>query len=148
MTDLEMTRLCAEAMGIEVGRMLQADLWVSYDEDAPAGFSFYAPLRDDAQAMALVKRFGLTVRADVDICGIEDGGDWIVYCCDPRRWQNADKGVYLPQTARIGSFDLNRAIVECVAKMQRSSGGQGTPPDNAEAKSTTHPRSALPEEPK
>lgn len=92
MTDLEMTRLCAEAVGIE----LVADnevLWVAGFVDAVE----YDPLTDDAQAMELVKKLGLTVSQDPDGC-------WHVmtlYCDGPQ-----------------SAADLNRAIVECVARMQ------------------------------
>ena len=47
MTDLELTKLCAEAMGIEISPVRHGD----------GDFSLYDPLHDDAQAMALVKKF-------------------------------------------------------------------------------------------
>jgi hypothetical protein len=98
MTDLEMTRLCAEAMFDPLE-------WEQRLFD-------YDPLHDDAQAMALVKKFGLTCDPANDVppyapwrvCALPVGGeDWndIV---------NAD------------SDDLNRAIVECIAKMHRAIG--------------------------
>jgi hypothetical protein len=63
----------------------------------------YDPISNDSQAMWLVKKLGLTVgqtelRNDADWVVISRGGD----TC-------ADK-------------DLNRAIVECVAKMQKAKG--------------------------
>jgi hypothetical protein len=110
MTDLEMTKLCAEAMGLElklhdvVGHEAiwlhrvydQADTMLSH-------WTTYMPLHDDAQAMALVKKFAL-------ICAPSYPGLWHVefYAGENKSWYAAD---YL---------DLNRAIVECVAKMQAS----------------------------
>jgi len=85
MTDLEMTRLCAEAMGFE-----------PYADQPPYN---YDPLYDDAQAMALVKKFGVALYQGETGCWYAD----------------------LPGFAmRVRSLDLNRAIVECVAKMQES----------------------------
>lgn len=103
MTDLELKKLCAEA------------LWGPDKVRSPTtgtdknccyffnGFDFgaeYDPLNDDAQAMALVKKFQL----NVNWCG-----DWEV----------------TPQGAGSGeSLDLNRAICECVAKMQAAEDGK------------------------
>ena len=93
MTDLEMTKLCAEAMGyeaIETGALSSPYILVREP------YGRYHPLHDDAQAMALVKRFDLTLD--------KHGSSW---------W-NVEH--------ILGSLamhkDLNRAIVECVAKMQ------------------------------
>lgn len=84
MTDLEITKLCAEAMG--------------YDKTDPLGVALvYDPLHDDAQAMAMVKKFKLDCFENLD----EEG--WIV---------DAGDGVHTKH------IDLNRAICECVAKMQ------------------------------
>jgi hypothetical protein len=97
MTDLEMTKLCADAMGIKV--VFAAGRWYinSYWEDC------YSPLDLDDHAMALVKRFKLHTFTNLD-------GDRDVWVClddyDNRNHGNAS--------------DLNRAIVECVAKMQAS----------------------------
>lgn len=120
MTDLEITRLCAEAMGwkylgpvgvnvpqgmrpIEVEKKYPGQLWcLSGSNDwwkDPEGNnvcghcqSIPAPLHDDAQAMALVKRF------KVHIGWTKDG-----------------------KIAKAGfheDADLNRAICEYVAAMQ------------------------------
>jgi len=99
MTDLEMTRLCAEVMGIDTSKgYLSAGMCLHCDE---YGLD-YDPLHDDAQAMALVKRLKLLVNngvgeASTDVWHVQtqDDKDEVVQC------QN-----------------LNRAIVECVAKMQ------------------------------
>mgnify|MGYP001617981049 CR=1 FL=1 len=89
MTDLEMTKLCAEAMGLEI-------FWAeALPITAPKGCP-YDPLHDDAQAMALVKKFHIAL-------GWNDPG-WGAFGQHDKRWVN--------------NPDLNRAIVECVAKMQ------------------------------
>lgn len=116
MTDLEMTKLCAEA----------AEVWKIAHEWYPtmtldATFKgveirgdacylvptnpmrqdpkIYQPLHDDTQAMALVKKFTLHIsRSDKW---------WIAFCPN-----GADSGF------TGDNPDLNRAIVECVAKMQ------------------------------
>ena len=90
MTDLEITRLCAEAMGWEVFEE-GGNLWER------AGLVIYRPLHDDAQAMALVKKFRLSIGTDAD--------QWYLVLPDyPYKETN--------------HADLNRAICECVAKMQ------------------------------
>ena len=96
MTDLEMTRLCAKAMG-GIYRVDENDcLWT---RNYASGWSAYRPLHDDEQAMALVKK----LRLKIEYQGLPSGANWHVassmYCCNA---------------------DLNRAIVECVAKMQSS----------------------------
>jgi len=92
MTDLEMTRLCAEAMGYR-GEGI-SDHWGGLPIFA-SEIGAYDPLHDDAQAMALVKQFGLQLHQRFD-------GTWLV------TWR--------PLEAERKS--LNRAIVECVAEMQ------------------------------
>jgi len=99
MTDLEMTKLCAEAMGIRV-----------WKETKPGGFSRYRdemkhsynPIHNDAQAMALVKRFGLSIS-----------------------WPKGQVVTVMSLETRFAeSKDYNRAIVECVAKMQQAKAGR------------------------
>ena len=99
MTDLEMTRLCAKAMGYTDFRNHGRDeirFACSVAELRPP----YNPLHDDAQAMALVKKFKL------DAYGRD--GHWDVWLVgtrfDDRHFAYSD--------------NLNRAIVECVAKAQ------------------------------
>lgn len=103
MTDHEMTRLCAEAMGYEI-------------DDGPSngggvgntGFDmlgravldwhngkFFAPLQDDADAMALVKKYATEI------------------------WKGRSEWrVAIDERFLTVSADLNRAICGCVAKMQ------------------------------
>lgn len=58
----------------------------------------YDPLHNDEQAMALVKKFRLSV-------GPGDGADWTV-------WDNDNSAV-----EQANNPNLNRAIVECVANL-------------------------------
>lgn len=97
MTDLEMTKLCAEAM--DVAMITGNTIWSSD----------YDPLHDDAQAMAMVKKFRLSI-----ISGIE-GGYKVMQWRGDLIHKNAG---YIYMT----DLDLNRAIVECVAKMQTEKG--------------------------
>ena len=95
MTDLEMTKLCAEAMGAS------SDTEVVPDGDG-GYWALYNPLHDDAQAMALVKKFKLALSAP------SDGGHELWVCRKP--WDHSgDYGF---------GVTPNRAIVESVAKMQ------------------------------
>ena len=109
MTDLELTWLCAEAMdvvykgGIPSVAEKRHLCWpecFDFQEGEHGGPVRYDPLHDDAQAMALVKKFGLFLGRFKD-------GHW---CVDP-----PDQA---EQLCSFRSTDLNRAIVECVAKMK------------------------------
>ena len=98
MTDLEMTRLCAEAMGYHIeGEGTRA---IKVREHWPA----FDPLFDDAQAMALVKKCDLRIWKDPYL--------------HPEKWSVCR---FMAKGDEIFSnADLNRAIVECVAKMQKA----------------------------
>ena len=114
MTDLEITRLCAEAMGLNNVKSARKEIFgnVMQFVDEPIDKSdcviyihqdgypiIYNPLHDDAQAMALVKKF----RLHTGFQSFEN------------RWGClAQNGI----TATYNS-DLNRAICECVANMQK-----------------------------
>jgi len=101
MTDLEATRLCAKAIGGRydthpdgIGRFIPS---TAHPAQNIFAFDRYDPLHDDAQAMALVKRFSLDIEAPYIgqpnwMVAHENGGG-----CDP---------------------DLNRAIVMCVATIR------------------------------
>jgi len=108
MTDLEMTRLCAEAVGygqcgatndgkIEVVSI--GENYVPRNDGLLSRPIVYDPLNDDAQAMALVKK--------LNISPTRGAYGWIV-------WPSLDNGECALNK------DLNRAIVECVAKMQEA----------------------------
>ena len=101
MTDLEMTKLCENAMGLdstkEDARRKRLDgAWRTYQETE------YDPLYDDAQAMALVKKFDLHIGKTLRTPA-QPRGSWFV--------SRTDK-------FEVVNDDINRAIVECVAKMQ------------------------------
>lgn len=111
MDDLQATRLCAEAMGINVE---DVDIDTSYDGKfgpwpALSSGSLYDPLDDDAQAMALVY--------------------WLISNGHHVAFETATKG-----TSRIGVCDsivdaitdqqsVRRFIVYCVAAMQEAKNG-------------------------
>lgn len=95
-TDEEMVKLCAEAMGFEV----YEDRGGLHHQTAPrdlSGGKRYDPLHDDAQAMALVKKFAVqTEKVGSNWHAVIEGG-----------WYGMDES-------------LNRAICECVAKMKET----------------------------
>ena len=101
MTDLEITKLCAEAMDVLVEEEYWAGIGAKvlvtseWDENYQCRCR-YDPLHNDDQAMALVKKFTLQVWMPVN-------GVWEAI------W---------PHHAKARSESINRAIVECVAKMQ------------------------------
>ena len=103
MTDLEMTKLCAEAMGLR-----QAPIRPIPPPPAPqmcalrvspgkkADFWYY-PLHNDAQMAALVKKFRLSLDFDDEL---DPTGVWVVQ---------------YGYTTQTSSPDLNSAVVEYVA---------------------------------
>jgi hypothetical protein len=104
MTDLEMTKLCAEAMGrrIEWIRGFDGAVFV-YDPQDPIIQEDYDPLHDDAQVMALVKKFEIAIWLGEDHVWFTS----IEVSRPPKEWE-----------VRSSNKALNHAIVECVAKMQ------------------------------
>ena len=97
MTDLEITRLCAEAM--EWGYEL--DEHGGYYDSEGSSRSYW-PLFDDAQAMALVKKLELGVSPmAAKVLG------WEAICWKENKAEH-----------RVVHESLNRAICECVANMQ------------------------------
>src|ERR1700674_3141426 len=110
MTDLEMTKLCAEPMGFEYyPQAYSAGLTAWWIDKGNKDWCFYDPLDDDAQAMALVKKFSLLIFKP---------RNWQVVVAE--QWNNGPPGISIGnRTDALGeSDDLNRAIVKCVAKMQ------------------------------
>jgi hypothetical protein len=96
MTDLELVRACAEAMGHTdithyTGRIYARD---------SEGLRVFDPIHDDAQAMALLKRFPIAI-------SVLRGGGWTLACDATGAWASYT--------------DLNRGICECVAKMWEAS---------------------------
>ena len=132
MTDIEITKLCAEAMGWKhlgaVGILPlpgenkgdyanradklnlpwcysnQNDWWVDPEGRRVCGpcEMNLDPLHDDAQAMALVKKLQLSIAEPRAGCG------WGVYRHDALRQQTSEHA------------DLNRAICLCVASMEKA----------------------------
>lgn len=104
MTDLEITKACAEAMEIPVqvvsAPALGGGSWLRRT-DVHSGRRLYDPLHDDGEAMALVKKFGLFISRLADT--------WYVDSSDGRDAESADH-----------KDNLNRAICECVAKLQQA----------------------------
>jgi hypothetical protein len=100
MTDLDMTALCAEAItGVKpiIGSLTPGGeqfVWLESGEG-------YDPLHDDAQAMALVKKFELVI--------LPSQGVWRV-----------DFQLLSQSAGAARSDNVNRAIVECVAKMEKA----------------------------
>jgi hypothetical protein len=105
MDDLTATRLCAEAMGLTVNPVALHGHVLGYSLPMrPTGFSdAYDPLDNDAQCMALVKKFTLSIDSE-----IADGNGYGVSYSAP--------GFYVAHT------DLNHAVVYCVAAMQAAKG--------------------------
>jgi hypothetical protein len=104
MTDLEAIKLCAKAMGGRydthpdgIGRFIPS---TAHPLQNIFAFDRYDPLHDDAQAMALVKRFRLRINSLTEAL-------WCVET-DPREDDPKD---YV-------HADLNRAIVYCVATLR------------------------------
>ena len=94
MDDLTITRLCAEAMGIDFSKGYAS---ITCKECEEYGVP-YNPLHDDAQAMALVKKFRIHLNYGWD------------------KW-HASHGY---ENSFGESRDLNRAICECIAKMEKA----------------------------
>lgn len=99
MDDSTIVRLCAEAMGRRVDESLVRSVNYAY----ALSHSGYDPLRDDAQAMALVKRFRLDI--------LDLRGAWSV------RYSNDDNA---EDWCMGNDADLNRCICECVASLQQA----------------------------
>lgn len=111
LNDLEITKLCAEAMGYQ--EYPPKAHWTEDDRKffnvrGWAGLpSVFDPLHDDAQAMELVKKFHILIMPGIRTP--KGRGPWHAEIRSP------DLDAY--------SDDLNRAICESVAKMQRGGGG-------------------------
>lgn len=105
LSDLEMVKACAEAMGavdVRESELVPGVCMANFSKDRN-DTRRYDPLHDDAQAMALVKRF--KVSCTFFAAGVLDNSVDIFYCADDELGEHAE-----------GS-DLSRAIVTCVARM-------------------------------
>ena len=103
MTDIEITIACAKAfygkaVRTEVNGALYVEPWDS------AETILHDPLHDDAQALALVKKFELLIGRNTNMLTKVEA--WGVTCGN-------EKGDFEAESA-----DLNRAICLCVAKAQ------------------------------
>jgi len=100
MKDFEINRCCAEAMKLDpaVHAGISDNAWVSVEIQINGVWMPYDPLHDDAQAMALVKKFWLTIYGDP--------AEWYVESFD--------------DSVSASGSDLNRAICKCVAKMHKA----------------------------
>ena len=103
MTDLEMTRLCAEAMGLSP--RVFSDSTEPHDKEykwvTTLAGERWNPLQYDAQAMELVKKLRLNIFTL---------GPHKVWHVEPDDREDDS----------VEGKDLNRTIVECVARMQAS----------------------------
>lgn len=99
MTDLEMVKRCAEKMGWSEFNVDHTGKLIVWNCPQASTVTFYDPLHDDAQAMALVKKLRLDIDSGFDSSDESEG------------WSVCGTG----STAK--NADLNRAIVECVAKL-------------------------------
>ena len=109
MTDFEITKRCAEAMELPPAEERNGVIYCGgFDtrgfagQRGRAGGLRYNPLHDDAQAMALVKKLGLSLSRS------NRNNSWNVWL-----------STFKPKT-QINQIDLNRAICECVAKMRQT----------------------------
>lgn len=112
MTDLEIIRMCAKAMkiplyypfGKEAAFYRWTGTWSERDTSDDGGaLKVYDPLHDDAQAMALVKKFDMAIGRALSPIKGWGAGIWSKdnHCTD-----------------YVICADLNRAICECCARMQ------------------------------
>lgn len=98
-TDLEIVRLCAEAMGLEPLAVYGMDVVIG----ATPNRYVFRPLHDDGQAMALL--YWLSFECEI----IVSSGEF--HCNSEEHKMEEIYGI-------TSNADLNRAICECVAKMQ------------------------------
>lgn len=118
LSDLEITKLCAEAIGyehinVENRRGIGTDtgIWVGYSSEGD--MSIYDPLRNnafgDAQCFALMKRFAHSMDKNPEYLG----GEYFVSMSNGNT-----------QASGRGN-NLTRLICECVARMQDADKGEG-----------------------
>lgn len=100
MTDLEMTRRCAVAMGYKLVESGPIDHpYILVHEP----YGKYEPLHNDAQMAALVKKFRPAISAS------PKDDSWGVFMFD-------DRGAGKDRCFEAYNENLNRAVVECVAR--------------------------------
>jgi len=102
MTDAEINSKCAERMGIPYQRANNDSFVARMDHPTQTYNGIYDPLHDDAQAMALVKKFNL------HISSMPPEYLWAA---------NWFKGGEHCSSFSATDKDLNRAICDCVANL-------------------------------
>lgn len=109
MSDYEMTKHCAEALGLGYIRPCEENpRAVEYNADPEeSAWMIYCPLDEDAEAMQLVKLYNIVIER-------ERVQSHFGVTLIPDRIKGKHQTVQVVRHAN----DLNRAIVECVAKMQ------------------------------
>lgn len=109
MTDYEMTKHCAELLGLGYVRPCEENpRAVEYSADPnESAWMIYCPLDDDAEAMQLVKALNMVIERERDQ---RKFGVTLI----PDRIKGRHQTVQVVRNEP----DLNRAIVECAAKMQ------------------------------
>ena len=105
MTDLEMTRLCAEAMGDDAWTDINGR-WYCHVRGQE---TIFAPLIDDAQAMALD-----------DVILLDNHGYQITPDAFTRYSRKGEREVFTFRSDMTKPENRRRARVECVAKMQEA----------------------------
>jgi len=111
MTDLEITRKCAEAMGLDwrlptspkVLAHPHSALQYADDSSGEIYWRIYDPLNNDAQAMALVKKFELCLNCATPGAILE--------------WEAWYGDIDANQLSVANSPALNQAICECISKL-------------------------------
>ena len=118
LTDIEVTRLCAAAVGLghlrtdyESGDFMNDDSNVLLCPVCQEYAISYDPLHDDAQAMALVKKLGLMISKSP---GITINDPWIVAVMHDR---TLSPGQLIMS---VVNNDLLRAICLCAAQVQQA----------------------------
>lgn len=99
LSDVEIVRACAEAMGYAITGTHHGGLPLMTRERG-----IYDPLRDKAQAVALVERFRLSLNHNCN--GHRDS-----WCA---QWFNDDE---IDDEIEVSDHDLSRAICTCVARL-------------------------------
>lgn len=105
MDDLEITKRCAQKMGYTlIAEPNEHNSDFKYTVLVQELRTGYCPLHDDAQAMALLKKLHILLHCDlVNTSHVDEEWLWGVVSQD--------------HTFGTESFDLNREICECVAKL-------------------------------
>ncbi len=108
MGDLTITRLCAEAACVDLDKWNDDGKCFYFDSGVGEWGTTvsYDPLHDDAQCFALVKNLRL------DCILNHSNGLWLV------RYANAYNKRFMWEP--VANDDLNRAVCECVARMQEA----------------------------